>query len=229
MRFAYNKDNAVLSAYVKKENFSLAAGQDEYRVYEKRITQESFQEFIKNYSNFIKNVFSSISPDEEVQDIVSISSFKEGFTWRSLIDLYYGGEKFCFLENIFSYALHVIKENSKKDNITLSEEDAARLQLIMGLIYMPSLSQPFKKGKKYKGVEYLLKKKKQAIDKKIISFEKKYKFDSKTMYQYYKDDEIPEKYIKEWIELFEQQKEIENLLDKQKLINGFISEWIKSS
>lgn len=229
MRFTYNQDNGYLSAYVKKKDFELILNNNEYQVYNKKIERENFNDFIKNYSNFIKEFFSSVSPDEQVQQIISISNFKQGFTWRSLLDLHYGGEKICFLENMFSYILYEIQNNIKQNTLILSPEDAARLQLISALMYMPGLPQPFKKNQKYKGVKVLLQKKIEIFDKKLISYENKYKISSDIFFKKYKDIDNNEKYIKEWLKLYEQREDLKRTLSQQDLVNKFVKLWIKNN
>ena len=111
MRFSYNPETREVSIYVKQEEFDLAANGDEYRVFTRTFNADNLETFINGYTEFIKKICSDLLINEKIHDIITISTYKSGYLWRSLLDFSSSDESTSFLENILSYGLHLINQD----------------------------------------------------------------------------------------------------------------------
>lgn len=235
MRFSYEPTTGELSAYVKQSEFDLAANGEEYRVFKRTFDIDNLEEFLKGYANFIKEIFHYLTPDEQMQDVVSISTYKQGYTWRSIANMEYNDESFSFLENLMTYGLSIIDKECRQRTggktiaEMISKRDSAKLSLIMSLLNMPSLPEPYKKRKKLKNVSKILQKRLDLINTKLKTFEEKYGFSSEDMWKYYKDDELPEDNMITWIDLYQEKQFALSIDKKQKLAEDLVDLWMKES
>jgi len=232
MRFSYQPQNGVVSIYVRREEFDLAARGDEYRVFSRSFNPNNLEQFIEGYTDFIKQVCNYLVPEEKIQDIVTMSTYKSGYTWRSLLNLDYSDESTSFLENMVAYGLHIIDQEGRSRNPAktiadyISKKDASKLSLIMTLLNLPSLPEPFNKRKKLKSPK-TLQKRIDMLNAKLKVFEERYKFDSNTMIKYYESDKMPTNDINEWISLFTEKKYHESIKNREIVANELLEEWEK--
>jgi hypothetical protein len=234
MRFSYDVENNELSIYVKRNEFDLAANDTEYRVFKRVFNRENLELFLKSYSNFIKDIFSYITPDEPIHEIVAISQYKQLYSWRSLTEMVYGDESSSFLENLMIYGLSVMdKECKKVKEKTIMESihkrDKNKLSLIMTLIDTLTLPMPYMEGKKSKNNAKALQTKLNTMDKKLKVFEEKYGFDSQTAWKYYNDDKFvgDDDNMLNWLELYEEKNYILSIDKKRQLAEELVSKWMQ--
>ena len=230
MRFSYEPNEGTLSAYVKKSEFDLAVKDDEYRVFQRKFNPEKLKDFIQDYSGFMKRVFESLIPNEEMYDIVALSTYKKTYVWKSLLHLEYSVEHESFMENMLGYAMFMIEKEIKSLNqaksldTTICPEDAVRLSMILNLLDFKSLPEPFtkkKSGSKKRNEERQLK----EINLKISKFEKKYGFSSEELIKFYSTDEFLEEPMKDWLELCRDRDYVLQSKSRQLLIEDFIKQW----
>jgi hypothetical protein len=236
MRFNYNPATGVLSLYVKKSEFEFAGSmdpkhQDEYRVFSRDFSKVAVQSFVEDFSNFTQEIFNSIYPEEKLRDIIALSTCSDGYTWTSLLKLEYQDEAQSFLNNLMSYALHVMQQQSRnKDGSfidNLAKEEAAKLNLIIGLMNYLNYQQPWKRKKsKEPSFEAELKSKMKSLSKKIKALEAKYQFSTEEMLKYYKDDDLPDREISNWIKYNEELNSYERFQSKQKVLKTIVDMWM---
>jgi hypothetical protein len=235
MRFSYEPENSEVSIYIKKEEFDLAANEKEYKVFTRQFTPENLQDFIESYTDFIKNILINLMPSENIQDIITVSDYKSGYTWRSLLNMDFSDESTSFLENMVAYGLHIIDQEGRSKNSDktiadyISQKDASKLSLIMTLLDLPSLPEPFKKRNKRKPSKKVLQNRLDAIDKKLKTFEQKFDFDSDTMFKFYEDDKMPEKDISAWLNLYNEKKFIISVKNREELAEKLLVLWSNKS
>jgi len=232
MRFSYEPTTGEVSIYVQHKEFDLAVNKEEFRVFTRTFTPESLQKFIEGYTNFIKEVCNCLIPEEQIQDIVTMSTYKSsGYVWRSLLSLDYSDESTSFLENLIAYGLSTIDQESQtKSNKTIanyiSKKDASKLSLIMTLLNLPSLPEPYKKRRKLKSPK-TLQKRIDALTLKLKAFEAKYEFNSETMLKYYENDKIPSDEIKAWISTYQELKFINSEKNREMVADELVEIWNK--
>jgi hypothetical protein len=222
--------------YVKKSEFEFAGSmdpkhQDEYRVFSRDFSKIAVQSFVEDFSNFTQEIFNSIYPEEKLRDIVALSTCNEGYTWTSLLKLEYQDEAQSFLNNLMSYALHVMQQQSKdKNNFikNLTKEEAAKLNLVIGLISHMNYQQPWKRKKNKIDTEIEVRNKMKSLSKKIKTLESKYQFTTEEMLKYYRDDVIPDKEISNWIKYNEELKGYQNFQNKQKILQQILEIWMNA-
>lgn len=232
MRFFYEPTTGEVTAYVKREEFDLAANETEYRVFKRVFDVKNLENFLKLYSKFIKDIFEYLAPDEQIQDLIAVSNGKQGYTWRSVIDMAYGEERPLFLENLITYGLHAmdrecVKLSEGQKNIVsmISKKDETKLSMIMSLLDMSSLPEPFQKNKKFKKPYKGLRRKIDSLNKKLKAYEDKYGFSSEQALLYYKDDMMPEDSMVEWLKLIEEKKYLSKFEAREALVDEFIKKW----
>jgi len=234
MRFSYDPENNELSVYVKKNEFDLAANETEYKVFKRVFNRENLESFLKAYSNFIKDIFDYITPNEKIQDIVAISTYKQLYSWRSLsgTELTYGDESSSFLENMMIYGLSVmdrkcIQNGGKNIMEEITPRDKSKLSLIMTLIDTLNLPTPYVEGKKSKNTLKSLQKKLNTMDAKLKVYEEKYKFSSEDAWKYYNDDKLPDEKMLDWLEIYEEKQYILSIDKKRQLAEELASKWLR--
>jgi len=234
MRFSYKPETGEVSIYVKQSEFDLAAKGDEYRVFTRHFDSESLEKFIESYSNFMKDVCNSLMPNEQIKDIVTMSTYKSGYTWRSLLDLDYSDESNSFLENTLAYGLHIVDQEGRKKNPDktiadiISKKDASKLSLIMTLLNLPSLPEPYRKRRRSKSPK-VIQKRVDMLKTKLKKFEDKFGFDSETMEKYYHDDKMPSEEMGEWINIYSELKFINSIKERETLADELLEVWSKQS
>jgi len=232
MRFSYEPTTGEVSIYVKKEEFDLAAKGDEYRVFTRSFDPENLEKFIESYTEFIKQICNHLMPQEKIQDVLTVSTLKSGYTWRSLLNLDYSDESNSFLENMVSYGLHIIDQEGRIKNPHktiadyISKKDASKLSLIMTLMNLPSLPEPFKKRKRGKNTK-ALQKRIDNLNNQIKRFEESYGFSSETMYKYYQDDELPDDNMGSWINAYNELKFINSVKNRETIVEELLEVWDK--
>jgi hypothetical protein len=238
MRFNYNPESGILSFYVKKEEFALAACQDpkhenEYRVFERDFSKVSIHSFVEEFSDFTQHIFNSIFPDEKLKDIIAISTCSGGYTWTSLLKLEYQDQAQNFMNNLISYALHTMQQQSQKTKSEflkdLSPEESAKLNLIIGLVNSLSYPQPWKR-KKTKNIDpdVELSNKINLLTKKIKVLENKYKFSTGEMLKYYNDDILPDEEFTKWMKYSEELKAYEEFKSKKSVLKQIVDLWMNT-
>lgn len=230
MRFSYDPSEGAVSAYVTQDEFELAASEKEFRVFRRRFTPDSLKKFIQEYSFFMKNVFEALIPDEHMYDIVALSKYKKDYVWKSLINLEYSKEHESFLENMLGYAIFEMdKEIQNKSTESLeskiSSDDAAKLSIILNLLDLTSLPEPFNDNKRKISKEKSESRKLKDINTKIMKLEKKYGFNTEEMLKYYSNDKFPEVTMQLWMKLTEERAYILKYQDRQLLIKDFVKKW----
>jgi hypothetical protein len=130
-----------------------------------------------------------------------------------------------------SYALHVMQQQSRnKDGSfidNLAKEEAAKLNLIIGLMNYLNYQQPWKRKKsKEPSFEAELKSKMKSLSKKIKALEAKYQFSTEEMLKYYKDDDLPDREISNWIKYNEELNSYERFQSKQKVLKTIVDMWM---
>jgi|GEM_PF-6628669 len=231
MRFSYEPNEGAISAYVSQSEFELAASGNEFRVFKRHFTPDSLKKFIQEYALFMKQVFEALIPDENMYDIVALSKYKKDYVWKSLLNLEYSKEHESFLENMLGYAIFEIdkeiKKKSTKDSleVKISAEDATKLSIILNLLDLTSLPEPFNDTKKKVSKEKLDERKLKEINNKIAKFEKKYGFNTEEMLKYYSDDKFLDDNMQVWMKLNEDKVYLLKSKDRQLLIKDFVKKW----
>jgi hypothetical protein len=232
MRFSYDPANGKVSIYVKQSEFDLAANGDEYRVFTRNFNSDGLRQFIEGYTGFVKQVCNNLVPEEQIKDIVTMSTYKSsGYVWRSLLDLDYSDESTSFFENLITYGLSVIDQEcqtkvpSKAISEFISRKDASRLSLIMTLLNLPSLPEPYKKRKRKS--PKAAQKQIDNLKSKLKTFEDKYGFNSEAMIQYYANDKIMDNNIGEWINVYNEYKFLNSVRNRERVADELIEIWDK--
>lgn len=230
MRFSYNPIEGELSAYVGREEFEFAADGKDYRVFKRKFNGEKLKKFIQEYAVFMKQVFESLMPSENMYDILALSTYKKDYVWKSLLHLEYSKENDSFFENMIGYALFEINKEIEKQNSdtsiekVISKEDIAKLSLILNLLDFKSLPEPHSKKKKL-SKEKQTEKSIKDIEVKLKKFEKTYGFNTEQMLKYYQTDKFPEKKIAEWLKVHEEHNYMLSSKDRQKVLDDFVKKW----
>jgi len=233
MRFSYNPVEGRVAIYVKKEEFDLAANENEYRVFSRVFDPKNLEQFIEGYTNFIQQICNFLVPDEQIKDIVTFSTYKNGYTWRSLLNLDYSDESASFLENLLAYGLSTIdqEEQNRIPNKPITEfisrRDANKLSLIMTLLnQLPSLPQPYKKRKRPPSSRSV-QKHIDSLNLKLKMFEEKYGFNSETMLKYYENDKIMDDNMGQWISVYSELKFINSVKNREMVAEEVMEIWSK--
>ena len=233
MRFSYVPSTGTVTIYVKKEEFDLAVNETEFRVFSRVFTSDGLQQFIEGYTDFIKQICNFLVPDEKIQDIVTMSTYKSSsYVWRSLLNLNYSDESASFLENLLAYGLSTIdqEEQNRVPNKSITEfisrRDANKLSLIMTLLnQLPSLPQPYQKRRRKS--PKTAQKRIDFLTFKLKMFEEKYGFNSETMLQYYQNDKIMDENMGEWINTFNELKFINSVKNREMVAEEVMELWSK--
>ena len=236
LRFNYDPEACVLSVYIKKNDFSLAVNnedyKDEYRVYYKDFQKHGLQTFVQDFSNFTKNIFNKIYPDDDLRDLIGISAKKDGtgYIWSSLLHLEHRETTQSFLNTLLNYAFHIFQKESKSKNKLnffdlLTDQDRSKISLIVTLINSMEHAQPWKRKKKNKSstTDRI-----KLLSKRINALEKQFGFTSEQMVKYYMDDAIKVEDIANWFQYIDELNALQNIETQKNTIGEILALWIKS-
>jgi hypothetical protein len=66
----------------------------------------------------------------------------------------------------------------------------------------------------------------KSLSKKIKALEAKYQFSTEEMLKYYKDDDLPDREISNWIKYNEELNSYERFQSKQKVLKTIVDMWM---
>ena len=137
MRFLYEPEHGLLSLYVKKQEFALAANDTEYKVMSRAFEETDINVFLEEFIKFSRDMLNSMSPKDKLQDVLAISLSENAYIWTSLVRLEDSSEPQNFLNMLLDYGVAILQKQSKNQKNFLNdldEEDKAKLQLSTALL-----------------------------------------------------------------------------------------------
>ena len=229
MRLNYNSNNREFAIYVDKDEFNLAMDNKEFKVFSRAMDEENFYKLVKEFADFFKDSLMQVFPNKKIHDIIAFCSSSDGMhNWIGINNPTESESHYNLLEAALSYAVFILEnycQNTKNNGLleTLSAEDGAKLSLILSLISLINVPNPFVQSKKKHSIASKLKK----INGKLQLFEERFGFTSETMWKYYQDDNLPDEEMEDWIALYEEKRFLINVKDKERFIKEMIDKWIK--